>query len=816
MTGEGIFGLELKALNTLNMKKLFTLALATWVCGGMQAQLTGFSMELVADHTNSSIPELVGMKTYRLYADMTNPGDKLSAVFGDATAPLSISTTTSFYNPTLGGNFAQNVNPLFFGLAPQVEFDSWLTIGFAPENGAPGDVSNIGLTNALNSFNAGGDLVLDDTFGGSWFVLITDPYSAAGADLKVLVAQLTTSGVISGVLNAQVFINGNQATSQEAEGLPFSSNTGAVFGCTDPTATNYNANANTPDGSCTYPCALTLTTGNVSNITCPGLQNGSIQVTQTGAQGGVLFGINGAAPTQAFGNFNNLAAGTYTVGALDGAGCASSIQVTVGAPSPIQVSATLTSPITCNNSNNAVISGQATGGTGAFTYSLASNFSNPTSTLNFSGLASGAYTVYAKDANNCAANSPLIVVNNPAALNVFITNSAPASCFNTASGQIVVASTGGTSGSTGIQYSVTPSNYAAGAVLYVLPGVYTVYAIDVNGCTGQSSAQATISSPPAINLVLTTENISCNGLTDGSISFQAAGGTGTLNYTLNGNAAMGGTVYGDLAPGSNTVVVTDANNCTVNQSASISEPLPIIVTASASNITCNGENDGAVNVSAAGGSGGFLYSTNGIDFQAAPVFGNLGAGNVTVYVEDENGCEATTSASVSEPAAINITGTVVNDSGAGDGSVNITATGGTGALTYEWTGPNGFTSNVADPTGLEGGNYTVVVTDANGCSSEWSTEVLVGVAEFSATWAVKVYPNPSQGQFQLVLDGLQGERLDIQVTDVQGRVVLTESWGQRSGEFRSVLDLQGVRAGLYHLIITADATRQHVQLLKQD
>jgi hypothetical protein len=816
MGGEGIFGLELKEPKKRNMKKLFTLALATMLYGGMQAQLTGFSMEMIADHTNSSIPELVGKKTYRLYADMTNPGDKLSAVFGDATSPLSITSSTGFYNSTLGGNFAQNVNPLFFTLAPQVQYDSWLTIGFAPEDGAPGDVSNIGLNNALNAFNSGGNLVLDDTFGGSWFVLITDPYSAAGADLKVLVAQLTTSGVISGVLNAQVFINGNQSTSQEAEGIAFSSDPGAIFGCTNPAATNYNPAATTDDGSCSLPCALTLTQGNVSSITCPGLQNGSIQVTQTGAQGGALFGINGNTPTQAFGNFNNLAAGTYTVAAVDGAGCTSSIQVTVTAPSAIQVSATLTSPITCNNSNNAVISGQATGGTGAFVYSLASNFSNPSSTLNFTSLGAGSYNVYARDANNCTANSPLIVVNNPAPLNVFITNSAPASCFNTPSGQIVVTTTGGTPGSTGMQFSTTASNYAPGNVLFVLPGVYTVYAIDVNGCTGQSAAQATITSPPAINLVLTTENISCNGLEDGSISFQAAGGSGNLNYTWNGASGMAGTVYGDLGAGNYAVTVTDNNNCTVSQSAVITEPLPIIASASAQAITCNGAADGVVNATAAGGSGGFLFSIDGVNYQASPVFGGLDAGGVTIYVEDENGCSITTSATVTEPNALNVTGTVVNDSGTGNGSVNITVTGGTGAYGYAWSGPNGFSSDVADPTGLVGGSYTVVVTDANGCSTEWTTEVLVGVAEFVAEWSTRVYPNPSQGIFQVVLEGLQGERVALEVVDAQGRMVWNEQLGQRAGTLQTTMDLQGLSSGLYHLIITADNIRQHAQLLKQD
>jgi hypothetical protein len=115
-----------------------------------------------------------------------------------------------------------------------------------------------------------------------------------------------------------------------------------------------------------------------------------------------------------------------------------------------------------------------------------------------------------------------------------------------------------------------------------------------------------------------------------------------------------------------------------------------------------------------------------------------------------------------------------------------------------------------------GGSYTVVVTDANGCSFEWTTEVLVGVTEFVAEWSTRVYPNPSQGIFQVVLEGLQGERVALEVVDAQGRMVWSEQLGQRAGTLQTTMDLQGLSSGLYHLIITADNIRQHAQLLKQD
>ena len=124
---------------------------------------------------------------------------------------------------------------------------------------------------AFNDFENGDGFLIDDPFGASWFTTFpcADPMpdlatcadgkiGFAGTDLKVLLAQITTDGDLSGILNVQVFPNGIQADEQLASGFNFSSIDGAVFGCTDANATNYLPSATVDDESCLFPCILEL------------------------------------------------------------------------------------------------------------------------------------------------------------------------------------------------------------------------------------------------------------------------------------------------------------------------------------------------------------------------------------------------------------------------------------------------------------------------------------------------------------------------------------------------------------------------------
>lgn len=163
--------------------------------------------------------ELAGMTTYRVYLEANAPSDFVTAVYGDQDSPLAITTTTSFYQHALG-SVTPNWNTLLYGSFPELEFDSYVTIGLesAPDAGIGESAVQTVASNDQNwifgfdpGFGApGGDLIMNDAVGGSWFVLAGETNGFADENGRVLLAQLTTDGEISGQLNLQIFPDGLQ------------------------------------------------------------------------------------------------------------------------------------------------------------------------------------------------------------------------------------------------------------------------------------------------------------------------------------------------------------------------------------------------------------------------------------------------------------------------------------------------------------------------------------------------------------------------------------------------------------------------------
>jgi hypothetical protein len=232
-----------------------------YCCNASTSSLAGYGIE-VELYANGGIP---GLRTYRVYATMDHPTDALSAVAGTSEFPLLCSTTTHFYQHPSGGNTPNNLNPLFFGIAPALAYDSYVTIGLtsAPVTG------ELSVQTAetpgfpwLAPFAAGNDIEINSVTGGAWFVQPGSTNAIAGADLRVLVAQFTTDGFISGSMLLSVFEQGNQGN----EVRPYVTFETPLCACTDETACNYSAEALWEDGSCQYPEDLY----GASNVDCAG------------------------------------------------------------------------------------------------------------------------------------------------------------------------------------------------------------------------------------------------------------------------------------------------------------------------------------------------------------------------------------------------------------------------------------------------------------------------------------------------------------------------------------------------------------------
>ena len=232
------------------MKHVFALLAFVLMSSGL-AQVTEISIEVHAQHGSDS--SLSGFTTYRVYVECENASDELSAIYGDATSAWTIASSEGFFQSPQGEGFGWNVNEESFTSNPELEFDSWLTIGVSNQNEVAGQPNSVGMGGALYAFEAGDDLVVNSENGGSIFTLYGDENARAGDDLRVLICQLTapSTAEVSGVINVQLFVGGDQGNALQYEGISFSSlNATGLSGCTDPLSCNYNEQAEDDDGSC--------------------------------------------------------------------------------------------------------------------------------------------------------------------------------------------------------------------------------------------------------------------------------------------------------------------------------------------------------------------------------------------------------------------------------------------------------------------------------------------------------------------------------------------------------------------------------------
>ena len=811
------------------MKRLYSFAMAMGTAVLATAQLTGVSIESVLTHDDSIDPSLDGYTTYRIYADVTSSTDFVSAVFGDASNPLVLGCTGNIYQ-SIGVNFnyATEVNPLFFGTFPTGEYDSWFTIGSEDANGGV-NVQNTADTMepALALFNAGEGFTINDPIGASWFNVFpctsqqtieecaATSLAFGGDDNRVLIGQITATGEVYGIFNFQIFPNGVQSEQQQSTAT-FSTNVDDVFGCTNPAATNYDVTATLDDLSCVLPCTVSLSLDNVTSPSCNGENDALIQVLASGAQGSddyYLDAIEGTA--QNFGNFGSLVSGMYTVYVVDAAGCTDSLDVEVPVTEVVEVNAVLTSGVSCFDTEDAVLTIiETTGGSGMYEYYISNNPTVFTTQTEWTGLAGGqTLSIYAVDSNGCFGQSEPVAISTPTEINVGFQSNASvvdATCANTPDGEIYLQAFGGAAPST-IQYSVDGENYAP-SPLMVTGGTYTVTAQDVNGCTA-TMEQEVVVGPAAIDVNAMSMPEACFGSADGQVSWAPEGGEGMYTYAFDGEATTE-TAVSDLAPGTYEVTVTDEDGCSETVSVEVAAGVEITATAVSTDASCFGDDDGEVELSAEGGTGSFQYSDDGNSFGQDNEFDDLFAGTYNFFVQDENGCVESVEATIGEPEAIVVTGIVSEGSVTGEGTIDVTVTGGSLPYTYEWIGPGVSGQDGQDLEGISTGSYTVDVTDDNGCTTQETFNITTDIRELGAGVTATVFPNPSQGEFVVdVQGGFQGA-MDFLILDAQGRTIQAGQWKATSGAFRTTLDLSGAEAGVYRLVLMANGRPNSLQLVK--
>ncbi|MBK9335835.1 MAG: gliding motility-associated C-terminal domain-containing protein [Lewinellaceae bacterium] len=443
-------------------------------------------------------------------------------------------------------------------------------------------------------------------------------------------------------------------------------------------------------------CSAFVAGINQTNVTCPGGNNGTAMALPTGST--LTYSWSTGGNTQ---NISNLAAGTYTVTVTNNAtGCTDSESATITQPGPLSLSFSNTN-VSCFGGNNGTANASANGGTPGYNFVWSTGFTGPA----LNNLAAGTYTVTVSDANGCT-TAQATTITQPPVLSVAISK-LNATCFGGNNGTATATGNGGTPG-----YNFSWSNGAAGPVATnLVAGAYTVTVSDANGCTATQTT--TITQPPPLGAGATATDVTCFGGANGTAS--ATGSGGVTPYTIAWSNGATGPIATNLAAGTYTATVTDANACTAEASATVDSPPPLDVSVSATDETANNANDGTAAATPSGGTPGYLYTWSNGGNSAS--ISNLPPGAYTVTVRDANNCTAVATAVVNAFAcagfSAGVTDNHVTCNGLADGSATAGPGGGTSPYAYLWnTGATAQTiSNLAP------GNYTVTVTDASNCTT---------------------------------------------------------------------------------------------------
>lgn len=452
------------------------------------------------------------------------------------------------------------------------------------------------------------------------------------------------------------------------------------------------------------PSPITVN-GSVTNVSCNGGNNGGISISVSGGSGTYSYIWSNSATSQFPGN---LVAGTYGVTVSDAFGCTGTSSFVVTQPAILIVN-TSSTPISSPGENDATITASASGGTSPYTYAWSNSASGPV----ISDLGPGTYTVTATDNAGCTATKSVIISPFNCNLQIDSITITHQICPGIPDASIEVFTSGGTA-----PVTYNWSGAVQGNVLEdVLPGIYYLTVLDSQGC---AVLDTIIVNASDLSLIIDGVAPSAPGMSDGSVAAIITGGTSPYSYLWNtGDTTL---VVTALPAAVYSVTITDANGCELSASINLNISgcdldLEIV---SISNESCSGNGDGAISVLASGGSQPYAYSwSNG---ESTNIITGLSAGIYIVTATDDAGCSVVDTIEVGLNFYFELEVTPVSTEGNNDGSITVNIIGGIDPITIIWS--NGETT--ATINDLFEGEYTVTVTNGNGCAG--SLSVNVGVA----------------------------------------------------------------------------------------
>ena len=674
------------------------------------------------DITLSGVPATaMANSTYNITVtvDVTG-GSPIRAGFSTTSLDSNDNAAGDWTNPSSDATLKNAGGREYFGHEPAVNFGAGSSISWDADWTAPNitdDVTFYIASMLANGSGTNGDniLTLEET------ISVMQPVSAISISFTNI-SPPTCNGdddgfaeaVASGGVPPYEYDWDNGANTAGAN------LTGGVHSVTvtDDTGATEEATVDIPE-----PDELEIDT-DIVDLLCNGDGSGEIEVFASGGTGNIdcTWATLSSGCSQA-----NLSAGTYMLTITDDNGCTETESITVLEPSALTNALIQVTNETGPGAQDGSASASVTGGTPPYQY----DWDNGDSGQTITGLAGGTYCVTITDDNGCDINTCAVVMTMPPVCAIGLTaNVTNVSCNGDADGSVSLNVTNST-GALSYDWS---NNATSASIQNITAGTYAVTVTDANGCTEELS-NIVVTEPTPLTISISIVDESSPGTADGSATANVSGGTTPYDYDWD-NGGTTQTITG-LVAGTYCVTVIDDNDCEIQTCGTVNSgtaPCGITLSSNITNVSCAGGADGSVSLNVTNSTGTLSY--NWSNNTTASTLQNVTAGTYSVTVTDQNGCsQSLSNIVVTQPSALSLNLTAVDESMAGlaDGSVSANVGGGTAPYAYLWD--NGATTQMI--TGLTAGTYCVTVTDNNSCT----TQACATVSTTGSPCAITLNPN---------------------------------------------------------------------------
>ncbi|MDD2634083.1 MAG: gliding motility-associated C-terminal domain-containing protein [Bacteroidales bacterium] len=490
-----------------------------------------------------------------------------------------------------------------------------------------------------------------------------------------------------------------------SNGLSTEDNTNIVAGTYNVTIVDDHG-CETSNGATLTEPAMALGSDYVAtDILCFGDSNSAIDVSVWGGTPPYIYNWNSNAFNSQ--DLTNIPAGTYNLIIKDILNCQTTHTVVIENPDVLEMAGTDIDNM-CFGEENGSITLSVQGGIQPYSFTWA----NSSLMLSYdipeiTNLDSDQYFVTVADANGCSLTDDFEITS-PTELVTLISGS-NVNFLGGSDGQIDLTVSGGVP-----PYSYDWSNGVTTEDNNNVPaGEYTVTVTDINSCFVEESI--IINEPlEALTFSYVATDASCHGSTDAKIYAYASGGTPPYLYSWSTGSDLSYIL--NIAAGTYSLTLTDGNNVEYSSDILVTQPESFSFTHSAVQPSCNGFNDGSIDLTLEGGLEPYRYHWYDPEFALAGLtqdINNVGKGNYTVEVIDTMGCRSEYSVIINEPEAIelSITESNIQCAGGTSGSIHSQVAGGTEPYSYIWSND----ATTADLLDLSVGQYSLTVSDANSC-----------------------------------------------------------------------------------------------------